>query len=72
MGMDEIDTKQQEEIESLKRTDVKHTTWIMAAMIIVIVCLFITTMMTLEKASAYSCPHKECPHYTGRGHNFGE
>lgn len=65
MGMDEIDTKQQEEIESLKRTDVKHSTMIMAGMLVVILCLFITTMMTLEKASAYSCPHKTCEHYTG-------
>lgn len=72
--MDEVDSKQQEEIEALKRVDVKHDSrmdtfkWVTAGILIFFTMMFAVTMMTLEKASAYSCPHKECPHYTGAAH----
>jgi hypothetical protein len=72
--MDEIDSKQQQEIETLKRVDVKHderiiaVRWITWGLFIFVTAMFAITMMTLQKSSAYSCPHKECPHYTGRSH----
>lgn len=73
-NMDEIDAKQQQEIETLKRVDVKHDTTLRAVqygglvLILFVLGMFIVTMMTLDKSSPFACPHKECPHFVGNHH----
>ena len=68
-AMDEIDQKQQSEIEALNRKDVSHDKELIylrvlgVLIVLFAVMIFAMAMETIQKNGPYNCPHAECVHH---------
>ena len=67
--MDEVDRQQQNELESLKRIDIRHDKEIIVfkvlgtVIVLAVIAMFTLTMETVSKSQPYNCPHLDCVHH---------
>ena len=70
--MDEIDQKQQDEINKLQQRDLRHDFWLRLIGVAIVAWVLMSTSMMMVKLTNYNpdCPHPDCVHHEKPAGNY--